>query len=289
MTGVVNQSAVEAMYAGTALDTYLDCVDHLPNEIQRFVSQLHELDLRSNEIVNETWKLKEEYKREEDSSTKKTILTALKNSLIKNQEIGDVKLKIVAKIFEVIESRTRQLDLEFQNLEPSGGITNAVKEEDLPTPAAKSNSNVEAPLPASASSAARTSGKTEEKSDAAKGKRPRQHRRHHDSVSKEEEKKEEEKPRKKKTKRDKGNDKFPNNKVVNPADEPLYCLCHQFSYGEMICCDNSNCSIQWFHFSCVAIDHSPKGKWFCPNCRGDRSNIMKTVSSGKQGASKNLD
>lgn len=68
------------------------------------------------EIVNEIWKLKEEYKNEEDSSMKKNILTALKNSLIKNQEIGDVKLKIVAKIFEIIESRTRQLDLEFENL-----------------------------------------------------------------------------------------------------------------------------------------------------------------------------
>lgn len=68
------------------------------------------------EIVNEIWQLKEEYKNEEDSSAKKNILTALKNSLIKNQEIGDVKLKIVAKIFETIESRTRQLDLEFENL-----------------------------------------------------------------------------------------------------------------------------------------------------------------------------
>lgn len=281
----VNQSALEAMYAGTALDTYLDCVDHLPNEIQRFVSQLHELDLRSNEIVNEIWKLKEEYKNEEDSSMKKNILTALKNSLIKNQEIGDVKLKIVAKIFEIIESRTRQLDLEFDNLEPSGGVVNAVKEDDSQTQA-KSNLTVETPL--AASSSARIAAKSEEKSEIVKGKRPRQHRRHHDSISKEEEKKEEEKPRKKKAKREKGNEKSPCNKVANPADEPLYCLCHQLSYGEMICCDNSSCAIQWFHFSCVGIDHSPKGKWFCPNCRGDRSNIMKAVSSGKQN-SKNLD
>lgn len=286
MTGVVNQTALGAMYSGTALDSYLDCVEHLPNEIQRFVSQLHELDLRSNEIVNEIWKLKEEYRKEEDSAAKKNILTSLKNSLIKNQELGDVKLKIVSKILEVIESRTRQLDLEFENLETTGGVLSAVKEDDLQMHA-KSNSNAETPSAASSSSA-RIATKSEEKSESTKGKRPRQHRRHHDSFSKEEEKKEEEKPRKKKTRREKGNDKSPNNKVINTTDEPLYCLCHQLSYGEMICCDNSNCSIQWFHFSCVRIDHSPKGKWFCPSCRGDRSNIMKTALSGKP-STKNLD
>jgi inhibitor-of-growth protein 1 len=58
-------------------------------------------------------------------------------------------------------------------------------------------------------------------------------------------------------------------------DEPTYCLCEQVSFGEMICCDNSACSIEWFHFSCVALTTKPKGKWYCPNCRGDRSNIPK--------------
>lgn len=58
-------------------------------------------------------------------------------------------------------------------------------------------------------------------------------------------------------------------------DEPTYCLCEQVSFGEMICCDNSSCQIEWFHFSCVALSTKPKGKWYCPNCRGDRSNIPK--------------
>ncbi|XP_054160416.1 inhibitor of growth protein 2-like [Oppia nitens] len=58
-------------------------------------------------------------------------------------------------------------------------------------------------------------------------------------------------------------------------DEPTYCLCDQVSFGEMICCDNSDCKIEWFHFQCVSLNTKPKGKWFCPNCRGDRSNIQK--------------
>ncbi|VVC46215.1 Zinc finger, PHD-finger,Zinc finger, PHD-type,Zinc finger, RING/FYVE/PHD-type,Zinc finger, PHD- [Cinara cedri] len=62
--------------------------------------------------------------------------------------------------------------------------------------------------------------------------------------------------------------------LVDP-DEPTYCLCDQISYGEMICCDNDLCPLEWFHFSCVSLSTKPKGKWFCPKCRGDRTNIMK--------------
>lgn len=62
--------------------------------------------------------------------------------------------------------------------------------------------------------------------------------------------------------------------AIDP-DEPTYCLCDQISYGEMILCDNDLCPIEWFHFSCVSLTTKPKGKWFCPKCRGDRPNVMK--------------
>lgn len=62
--------------------------------------------------------------------------------------------------------------------------------------------------------------------------------------------------------------------IIDP-DEPTYCLCDQISYGEMIMCDNDLCPIEWFHFSCVTLTTKPKGKWYCPKCRGDRPNIMK--------------
>jgi len=60
--------------------------------------------------------------------------------------------------------------------------------------------------------------------------------------------------------------------IGEPIDpnEPTYCLCDQVSYGEMICCDNRNCAIEWFHFPCVQLSHKPKGKWYCPKCRRQR-------------------
>ena len=45
-----------------------------------------------------------------------------------------------------------------------------------------------------------------------------------------------------------------------------YCICKDVSYGDMIMCDNSRCSTQWFHFVCVGLNSAPKGKWFCPLC-----------------------
>jgi len=50
-------------------------------------------------------------------------------------------------------------------------------------------------------------------------------------------------------------------------NEPRFCTCRQVSYGQMIGCDNNECSIEWFHFTCVGLVEKPKGKWFCAECR----------------------
>lgn len=61
-------------------------------------------------------------------------------------------------------------------------------------------------------------------------------------------------------------------------NEPRYCICNQISYGEMVACDNSDCPVEWFHYPCVGVTASPKGKWYCPQCtssmkrRGGRKN-----------------
>ena len=52
---------------------------------------------------------------------------------------------------------------------------------------------------------------------------------------------------------------------VNP-DEPRYCKCRGVSYGEMVCCDNKDCKIEWFHFGCVGLSEEPRGKWYCEYC-----------------------
>lgn len=58
--------------------------------------------------------------------------------------------------------------------------------------------------------------------------------------------------------------------------QPTYCVCEKISFGHMVCCDNDLCPIEWFHFSCVSLNKKPKGKWYCPKCRGSSSKTMKS-------------
>ncbi|GFZ45032.1 hypothetical protein JCM24511_02758 [Saitozyma sp. JCM 24511] len=50
------------------------------------------------------------------------------------------------------------------------------------------------------------------------------------------------------------------------ADDTLYCLCQQKSYGEMIGCDNDKCEYEWFHVKCVNISGALPDTWYCPDC-----------------------
>ncbi|CDH11094.1 related to PHO23-Protein involved in transcriptional regulation of PHO5 [Zygosaccharomyces bailii ISA1307] len=57
------------------------------------------------------------------------------------------------------------------------------------------------------------------------------------------------------------------NSKVNEFGEPLYCYCNQVAYGEMVGCDGANCELEWFHLPCISLDHLPRGKWYCDDCK----------------------
>lgn len=45
-----------------------------------------------------------------------------------------------------------------------------------------------------------------------------------------------------------------------------YCICGKENLGDMIGCDNRDCPVEWFHYSCVGLSAPPLGKWYCPDC-----------------------
>ncbi len=45
---MLNQAAVEALCSATYLENYLDCMENLPDDLQRSVSQLRELDAETS-------------------------------------------------------------------------------------------------------------------------------------------------------------------------------------------------------------------------------------------------
>lgn len=84
--------------------------------------------------------------------------------------------------------------------------------------------------------------------------------------------------KKRKTPRSKSNKKnSQSSETGDSADEvePTYCICEYISYGPMVGCDNDLCPIEWFHFKCVSLKKEPKGKWYCPRCRGTNFKTMK--------------
>ena len=50
------------------------------------------------------------------------------------------------------------------------------------------------------------------------------------------------------------------------GNNKFYCICKRPSFPPIIACDEKNCHIEWFHYSCVKISRAPKGKWYCNNC-----------------------
>lgn len=51
-----------------------------------------------------------------DSTVRRRTLARAQQSLISAQEIGDEKLQIVQQIQDLIENKSRQLDLDYRNL-----------------------------------------------------------------------------------------------------------------------------------------------------------------------------
>lgn len=58
---------------------------------------------------------------------------------------------------------------------------------------------------------------------------------------------------------------------TNDYGEPLYCYCNQVAYGEMVGCDGANCELEWFHLPCIHLEHLPKGKWYCDDCKKNKA------------------
>jgi len=283
---MLNQAAVEALCSATYLENYLDCMENLPDELQRSVSLLRELDSKTCDYLRDISHHQDIYKNEIEPKLRKQSLVQIQRGLVKCQEIGDEKLQIVSHIMEFVEGRAKQLEQDLENLDPSNALSrgendylpvvqpkaNTVKQNRMTAVSAAVPTLSAAPL-STANSIVMSTRDEEERPEKLTGKRQRRQR-----MTKEEEKKEEkEKPKKKKKRKAKKANEGAHSPHIEPIDpdEPTYCSCQQVSFGEMVGCDNDDCPIEWYHFSCVGLTTKPKGKWYCPECRGDKPTVRR--------------
>lgn len=253
-----SESAISA--TATYVENYLDCVESLPDDMQRNISQMRELDLHYQERLKEIERLINNYFKEKEPAARRKCLIQIQRRLIRSQEYGDDKLQLVGNMIDLVDTRTRQIEVDVENLD-------TYRNDDMP-PLLKPD--------------VQPAILEEHHSKPEKTKRNRRQR-NHDKHERDSEGRggssgaggsEVVKPVKKKAKTNrKGKSKnqdSPTPEFPIDPNEPTYCLCNQVSFGEMIGCDNEECPIEWFHFQCVGLTTKPKGKWYCPKCTNER-------------------
>ena len=278
-----NQAAVEALYSATFVEDYLDYVENVPDDLQRHHSRLRELDMSQHQdLFTELESLIKQFEAEKDDPVaQRKLLQKMQLPLIASQDIGDDKIQIVQTLTDTIENKIRQLEHDSQNLdfgrgEEDDSPVKSVKKEDKDKSAKKRKVKDEddhsshKPATPNGKKKIKSSSNLKSQDKSSSGPQASSSSSGHGPSSKRGGKK--------------GPDRDKRDRSVSPPDlshvdidpdEPTYCLCDQVSYGEMIGCDNDLCPIEWFHFTCVQLQSKPKGKWFCPRCRGDKPTVMK--------------
>ncbi|XP_033224872.1 inhibitor of growth protein 1 isoform X1 [Belonocnema kinseyi] len=285
---MLNQAVVDALYSATYIENYLDCVENLPNDLQRYVSRSRELDATCQTYLREVDQHLDLLRSDVDSTARRRASLRVQQALIAAQEIGDEKLQIVQQVQDLIENKTRQLDLDYRNLDfgkeqesielardlnsvvtsnTTGNTNNAERQTKRPrrtrtetlVESAHAMDMITMSETRSATLSSTSNGNQKKTAAATTGKKKKRKSRQGNQQNQHRE----------------DTPPPPEEDLAIDPDEPTYCLCDQISYGEMILCDNDLCPIEWFHFSCVSLTTKPKGKWFCPKCRGDRPNVMK--------------
>ncbi|XP_039186742.1 inhibitor of growth protein 2 isoform X4 [Crotalus tigris] len=199
----------------------------------------------------------EKYKAEDDPAQKKRLQQYLQRALINSQELGDEKIQVVTQMLELVENRARQIESHSQCFQDLS---------DTEKPIEKSKQDTCQPERSSRRPRRQRTSESRDICHIANGIDE-----YDDQPPKEKRSKSAKKKKRSKAKQER--EASPVEFAVDP-NEPTYCLCDQVSYGEMIGCDNDLCPIEWFHFSCVGLTYKPKGKWYCPKCRGDNEKTM---------------
>eukprot|EP00794_Sanderia_malayensis_P017834 gene17834-19617_t len=99
------------------MEHFMDCVESLPEDIQRNISQLRELDLLYRSKLIQISTLLDSYNTCDDPATKQKLLTKIQRCLIKSQEYGDEKLQLVSQIVDLTDNRNAQIIQDAENID----------------------------------------------------------------------------------------------------------------------------------------------------------------------------
>eukprot|EP00011_Vannellida_sp_DIVA3-517-6-12_P006151 CAMPEP_0114625028 /NCGR_PEP_ID=MMETSP0168-20121206/11064_1 /TAXON_ID=95228 ORGANISM="Vannella sp., Strain DIVA3 517/6/12" /NCGR_SAMPLE_ID=MMETSP0168 /ASSEMBLY_ACC=CAM_ASM_000044 /LENGTH=240 /DNA_ID=CAMNT_0001836307 /DNA_START=22 /DNA_END=744 /DNA_ORIENTATION=+ len=228
---------------GTYLETYLESIGTLPTEIKRNFTLIKELDQRTKETHKAIEDASTECLRRTSNSSlakRKEARDQVRQLYAKCQEYADEKVSLAMQTYELVDKHIRRLDLDLRKFEHELESQGHRPSPGRP-PKRKLGAHQDSPA-----SKKRLSASTERKKSSLASPIARP---------------------------------IPSLSVsldmpIDP-NEPVYCFCKRVSFGEMVGCDNPECRVEWFHFECVGLTQSPKGRWLCPECVKTASNIKK--------------
>uniref|UniRef100_A0A8W7PR29 Inhibitor of growth protein n=1 Tax=Anopheles coluzzii TaxID=1518534 RepID=A0A8W7PR29_ANOCL len=242
------------------LEDYLEMIEHLPQELRDRFTEMREMDLavqnNTDALDKRVRALFQQCRRAEISSPMADVeFDSIRTNYYRVLDDSDEKIQLAGQMYDLVERYLRRLDTELDKFKceleaDHNGITEILEKRSLELDSMTSNGGAnQKENRGSTGGTAGTSGTSSSTTTttSAAAAEPAA------SV-----------------------DQAPEGEWFDP-NEPRYCLCNQVSYGDMVACDNEDCPFEWFHYPCVNISSSPKGKWYCPQC----SSSMKRRASRK--------
>lgn len=98
------------------MEHYIDSLENLPLDVQRFISQIREYDLLYKNKLEDMGRYLRLYQNEPSGLTKRKYLNKIQKCLIKSQHYGDMKLNLISQIVEMVDSRSQQLNKDVETM-----------------------------------------------------------------------------------------------------------------------------------------------------------------------------
>jgi len=242
-------SSSASFQLGTYLEQYLESVNSLPAEIRRNFQLMHDLDTRCHDLFQHIEKDSKIYLQSVKKGNKDDeLLDNIQKDFKTTIEYSDEKVALAVQTYELVDKYIRRLDIDLKKFET----------ELAPTMGNMADLNY-----------GNANGQSDSEDTPSRERRHKRKGEDHQSEKKSKSgRASAEKALRRKSSESAGAQVW-NVDLDMPIDpnEPTYCLCKRVSFGEMVGCDNPDCKVEWFHFECVGLTTSPKGKWMCPECK----------------------
>lgn len=253
------------------LNVYTDVVNNFPPDGQRQRSRYYEVDCRHTHIINELTTLCK--KTDEVSSpNEKTI----KDMLMESLDLADRKLSITEHLMTTVNKNIHKLDTSLKDVKMARDCQSKPYERPKRTFKLRSDAYSTDDSSSNMSNLKQQPNINKTLNKSAQMKTNLNKKFHtEETIIADTNKIEKNNTEPSTSKTQCSESKISESSNTEKDVEPTYCICEEVSYGDMVCCDNDLCPIEWFHFGCISLTRKPRGKWYCPKCRGVNSKTMK--------------